>query len=106
MEMGVVMAQRIEVILVDDLDGTPAKETVQFSIDGNHFEIDLSEENAREFRAQIRKYSRKGRPMKPMSPKNEASEIRQWAIENGYEINERGRLRRDVIEAYRESTQR
>ncbi len=97
------MAQRIEVILVDDLDGSPAKETIQFSIDGNHYEIDLSEENAKEFRSAIRKYVRKGRPMKATPAKNEAAEIRKWAAENGFEVNERGRLRRDVVEAYREA---
>lgn len=97
------MAQRIEVILVDDLDGSPAKETIQFSIDGNHYEIDLSEDNAKEFRSVIRKYVRKGRPMKAAPAKNEAAEIRKWALENGFEVNERGRLRRDVVEAYREA---
>lgn len=97
------MAQRIEVILVDDLDGSPAKETIQFSIDGNHYEIDLSEDNAKEFRAAFRKYVRKGRSVKATSPKNEAAEIRKWAAENGFEVNERGRLRRDVVEAYREA---
>lgn len=100
------MAQRIEVILVDDLDGSPAKETVQFSIDGNHYEIDLSEDNAKEFRSNLRRYVRKGRPMKPVQPKNEAADIRKWAIDNGFEINERGRLRRDVIDAYREAMQK
>lgn len=97
------MAQRIEVILVDDLDGSPAKETIQFSIDGNHYEIDLSEDNAKEFRAAFRKYVRKGRSVKATPPKNEAAEIRKWAAENGFEVNERGRLRRDVVEAYREA---
>ncbi|MFC0582356.1 histone-like nucleoid-structuring protein Lsr2 [Micrococcoides hystricis] len=99
------MAQRIEVILVDDLDGSEADETIQFSIDGNHYEIDLTSANAKEFRAAFRRYIRKGRPMRATQQKNEAAEIRKWATENGYEVNERGRLRKEIIDAYREAQQ-
>lgn len=40
------MARRTRIILVDDLDGTPADETVAFGIDGTSYEIDLSGFNA------------------------------------------------------------
>ncbi|TMR20990.1 Lsr2 dimerization domain-containing protein, partial [Actinomadura geliboluensis] len=36
------MAQKVQVLLVDDLDGGEADETVAFSIDGASYEIDLS----------------------------------------------------------------
>lgn len=39
------MAQRVEVILEDDIDGGPADETVRFAINGTQYEIDLSSEN-------------------------------------------------------------
>ena len=39
---GVVVAQKVEVVLVDDLDGSEAAETVSFGVDGRHYEIDLS----------------------------------------------------------------
>jgi hypothetical protein len=40
------MAQKVVVSLVDDLDGGKADETIQFSLDGKHYEIDLSDNNA------------------------------------------------------------
>jgi hypothetical protein len=44
------MAQKVTVLLVDDLDGGPADETVSFSLDGVSYEIDLSAANATSFR--------------------------------------------------------
>ena len=40
------VAQRVEVVLVDDVDGGPADETVQFALDGVSYEIDLNAANA------------------------------------------------------------
>jgi hypothetical protein len=36
------MAQKIHVELVDDIDGSPAAETVTFGLDGTEYQIDLS----------------------------------------------------------------
>jgi hypothetical protein len=47
------MAQKITVTLEDDLDGGPANETLQFSIGGTQYEIDLNKKNARAFRKQM-----------------------------------------------------
>ena len=41
------MAQKVQVVLIDDLDGGDATETVTFGLDGATYEIDLSEQNAR-----------------------------------------------------------
>ena len=35
------MAQKVRIILEDDLDGGPADETIRFGLDGAHYEIDL-----------------------------------------------------------------
>jgi Lsr2 len=40
------MAQRVQVSLVDDLDGGRAAETVMFGLDGMTYQIDLSATNA------------------------------------------------------------
>ena len=45
--------RRTIVSLVDDLDGTEAAETVTFGIDGDSFEIDLSEANADALRSTL-----------------------------------------------------
>ena len=42
------MAQRVNVVLVDDLDGSEAAETVNFGLDGANYEIDLSAEQRRQ----------------------------------------------------------
>ena len=40
------MAKRVQVVLEDDVDGSPADETVSFGLDGVSYEIDLSAANA------------------------------------------------------------
>ena len=50
------MAQKVQVLLVDDLDGGEASETVSFALDGNNYEIDLSGKNATELRDSFAKY--------------------------------------------------
>lgn len=97
------MAHRVEVVLVDDLDGSDAAETVSFALDERNYEIDLSAEHAAELRGFLQPYVKKGRAVAPPSPKVEAAQIRKWAAENGYEVSSRGRLHRDVVEAYRNS---
>ena len=44
------MAKQIQEILIDDLDGGEANETVSFAIDGSSYEIDLSDLNAKKLR--------------------------------------------------------
>lgn len=51
------MAQRIERILMDDLDGSmAADQTIRFALDGTEYEIDLSERHAAEFRSALNVY--------------------------------------------------
>jgi len=66
------MAQRVQVQMVDDLDGSEASQTVPFSLDGVTYEIDLSEENASALRDELARYvasARRigGRPPPPRS---------------------------------------
>jgi hypothetical protein len=48
-------------ILEDDLDGTDASETLTFSLDGLHYEIDLNTEHAQELRTILAHYIVAGR---------------------------------------------
>lgn len=50
------MAQRTRVVLLDDLDGGPAAETVSFALDGVGYEIDLSEEHAAQLRDDLARW--------------------------------------------------
>lgn len=100
------MAKKVQEVLVDDLDGSDAKSTLQFGLDSRFYQIDLSEENARELRESLKKYIRKARAVPPPSPQNEARQIREWALANGYTVAKRGRLHRDIVEAYRNAKKR
>lgn len=104
------MAQRVNVVLVDDLDGSDAAETVTFGLDGADYEIDLSDGHAAELREALAPYVKAGRKVggrrrraAARSGGNggaSASEIRQWARDNGWDVPERGRVSAEVREAY------
>lgn len=55
------MAERIQVELVDDIDGSEAQQTVTFAMDGVSYEIDLSEQNARKLRELFGPYIKQAR---------------------------------------------
>ncbi|WP_298045116.1 Lsr2 family protein [uncultured Citricoccus sp.] len=97
------MAQKVKTVLVDDLTGDPATETVQFGVDGRHYELDLTKGNAKQLRTELKAFVRAARPVAPPKPAQEAARIRAWAKENGYEVSARGRIHREVIEAYRQA---
>lgn len=101
------MAQRIEVTLVDDVDGGKAAETVAFALDGVSYEIDVSTENASKLRDDLSRFVQHGRrvtsrkPRRPApAPSHDRAAVRAWAREHGHEVSERGRIPRDVIEAF------
>ncbi|XKH58536.1 Lsr2 family protein (plasmid) [Citricoccus nitrophenolicus] len=95
------MAQQVQTVLVDDLDGSPAEETVTFGLDGRHYEIDLTSRNAKELRSIFKPFIKKSRATAPPAPNLESRKIRAWARDNGYQVSNRGRIHHDVVEAYR-----
>jgi hypothetical protein len=112
------MAQRVNVVLVDDIDGSDATETVLFGLDGAQYEIDLSDDNAAKLRDALAEYvgharrasSRRGAPRgargasRPSRSREKGAgspaEIRAWARENGWDVPDRGRVSTEVREAY------
>jgi hypothetical protein len=106
------MAQKVQVILVDDLDGGEAEESVSFSLDGVTYEIDLSTSNADALRDAIapwvgharRVSGRTGRgrgPARGRAPaKADLGDVRAWARDNGYQVSDRGRVSAEVMSAY------
>jgi Lsr2 len=107
------MAQKVQVLLVDDLDGGEASETVAFSLDGTAYLIDLSSGNAGKLRKDFAQYidharrdgaggRRRGRAR--TGPGRERSaEIRAWAKERGRKVSERGRIPATIIAEYEAS---
>lgn len=108
------MAQKIQVLLVDDIDGGTAVETVTFGLDGAEYEIDLSKANAAKLRDALATYvahaRRSGRgPSRPSgrsggrpakADRDQTKAIRDWARKNGHKVSERGRIPANIIEAF------
>ncbi|NAZ80769.1 Lsr2 family protein [Kineococcus sp. R8] len=112
------MAQKVQVILMDDIDGSDADETLSFSLDGVNYEIDLSSEHAtalREAFATWVGHARRvgartgGRRAAAKAPRAAASSgepardtgaVRAWAKENGFTVSDRGRISAEVVQAY------
>ena len=104
------MAQRIQTLFIDDIDGGAADGTVRFGLDGADYEIDLSGEHSNELRAALGKYiehSRKvggaaRRASRGRGAANgvDTAKVREWARGHGYDIKERGRVPAKVVENY------
>jgi hypothetical protein len=107
-----MMAQKTQVVLIDDIDGGPAEETVTFSLDGVSYEIDLSAKNAATLRDAFAPWvgagrrvggrSRTGRRSgaAPARSRVSSTDIRDWGRANGFTVNGRGRISAELREAY------
>ena len=108
------MAQRVEVKLIDDLDGGDAAETVWFSLDGISSEIDLSDKHAQKLRDEFaawtgharrsgtgaRSASRRRSAASGAAKRTDLGAVREWARANGHQVSDRGRISAEVQAAY------
>ena len=104
------MAQKISVILVDDINGGEADETVEFGLDGTSYEIDLSLRNSQGLRNLLKPYIEKGRKVtngarrprrsRTASDDEGSKKIRAWAKEQGLKVSERGRVPAEIVTRY------
>lgn len=107
------MTQRTIVQLVDDLNGEDAAETVVFGLDGQSYEIDLTELNAKELREGLAAFVHNGRKVRVQTtgrrstptPRRELdlTDVRDWARANGEEVSARGRVAEKILKLYREA---
>ena len=96
--------QRVQVTLIDDLDGkSAAEETISYTFDGVSYEIDLSRTNAARFRDAMSVWMEASR----VSEDEEATEddvtpakVRAWALSQGHQVSDRGRLPKGLIRDY------
>jgi hypothetical protein len=110
------MATRTTQLLVDDIDGGKAVETVTFGLDGQRYEIDLGKRNADRLRAALAPYIEAGRRLVASQAGRgrrtqyvvqhrvdvaaDPRAVRAWARANRITIPERGRIPASVIEQY------
>ena len=104
------MAQRIQTLLIDDLDGGEAAGTVRFGLDGTEYEIDLSAAHSDELRQDLGRYlaharraggtARSEARTRRVSAAVDTAKVRDWAKGQGIEVKDRGRVPAGVIEQY------
>jgi len=105
------MAQRIQTLLIDDLDGSEAAGTVRFGLDGTEYEIDLSATHSDELRKALERYiaharrtggtARGAARSRRGSAAVDTAKVREWAKGQGIEVKDRGRIPADVLEQYK-----
>ena len=110
------MAQKIQTLFIDDLDGSAAEGTIRFGLDGTEYEIDLNEEHAKALRDALTRYvdaarrpngaarrpARTGRRT-PASGLN-TTEVREWARAQGIEVKDRGRVPAELVVKFKAAT--
>ena len=96
------MVKKVLVSLIDDFDGKPADETVQFGLDGVSYEIDLSAKNATKLREHLQPWVNAGRRTGGSRrrrgvgtggasiDRKQSADIRHWARKSGYEVGQSG----------------
>jgi hypothetical protein len=110
------MAQKVLIQLVDDLTGSASDDisTVTFGLDGANYEIDLTTDNAERLRTTLTDYvtaARRtgGRIKRGNHVSNgdngdtgtpDPGKVREWANKNGFDVSNRGRIPRHVLEAH------
>jgi hypothetical protein len=108
------MAQKAVVELVDDIDGSPAEETVRFGLDSIAYELDLSQKNAVGLRDTLASYVGAGRRRarargrrSTVTPVRASSRtIREWAKANDVHVPDRGRIPAAVVDRFNDANRR
>jgi hypothetical protein len=110
------VAQKVQTLFVDDLDGGEADGTVRFGLDGTDYEIDLNTEHAQELRDALTRYvsaarrvansarrpARNGRKAEPSTVNN--PEVREWAKAQGIDVKDRGRIPAELVVKFKAAT--
>jgi Lsr2 len=106
------MAQKIQTLFIDDIDGGTAEGTVRFGLDGTEYEIDLNARHTEELRKVLANYAAHGRKVggtarraprgrRSSTDAVDTAKVREWAKGNGFDIKERGRVPANVVEKYK-----
>ena len=110
------MAQKIQTLFIDDLDGSAAEGTVRFGLDGTEYEIDLNARHAQELRATLARYTEAGRKaggaaQQPARGARRGSasglnttEVHKWAKAQGIEVKDRGRVPAELVVKFKAAT--
>jgi hypothetical protein len=110
------MAQKVQTLFVDDLDGSEAEGTVRFGLDSAEYEIDLNAKHAQELRDALARYVTAGRRVRastrqpPRSARKaqpnalNTTEVREWAKAQGIDVKDRGRIPAELVVKFKDAT--
>ena len=109
------MAQKIQVLLIDDLDGSAADGTVRFGLDGTEYEIDLNAGHAQALRDALSRYVQAARRAgggarravrggRRAAGGVDSTEVREWAKAQGIEVKDRGRVPAELVSRFKAAT--
>jgi hypothetical protein len=110
------VAQKIQILLIDDIDGTEAEETVRFALDGEEYEIELNKKRTAALRKTLARYAGAGRrvpgpgqrapkPRRRPAPSGvDSTAVREWAKAQGIEVKDRGRIPAALVTQFRTAT--
>jgi Lsr2 len=110
------MAQKIQTLFIDDLDGSAAEGTVRFGLDGTEYEIDLNAAHARQLRDALARYVDAARRVSGSARKPargsrrrptgtpDTTGVREWARAQGIEVKDRGRVPADLMVKFKAAT--
>ena len=110
------MAQKVQTLFIDDIDGSAAADTVRFALDGTDYEIDLSAGHAQQLRDALAAYVKAGRRVSGASRRPARSgrrgsqsglnttEVREWAKAQGIEVKDRGRVPAELVVKFKAAT--
>jgi hypothetical protein len=113
---GESVAQKVQTLLVDDLDGTAANGTVRFGLDGTDYEIDLNTDHAQALRDALARYVGAGRRVSGATRRQarggrkasangvNTTEVREWAKAQGMEVKDRGRVPAELVVKFKAAT--
>jgi hypothetical protein len=103
------MAKAVNVVITDDLDGSPDAQTVAFSFDGHSYEIDLGKKNLARLEKSLQPFidagrrtarRRAARSSRGAGPSVDRAAVRAWATAQGLKVSERGRISAEVLSKY------
>jgi hypothetical protein len=110
------VAQKVQTLFIDDIDGSSAEGTIRFGLDGTDYEIDLNAKHAQQLRDALAAYVKAGRRVsggsrrparggrrEPPSGLN-TTEVREWAKAQGIEVKDRGRAPAELVVKFKAAT--
>jgi hypothetical protein len=110
------VAQKIQTLFIDDLDGSAAEGTIRFGLDGTEYEIDLNAGHAKELRDVLARYVDVARraggsarkparaSRRPAAGGPDTTGVREWARAQGIEVKDRGRVPADLMVKFKSAT--